>query len=384
MMTFDQTLAGIVAEIYRAALEPARWADTLDRIADVVRAQHAHIFIADSGTMQPSFAAVGRRMPEDLLHEFHVHYAALDPRLEAGQRAPAGVIYPDHELCPPEEFERSEFYNDFYRRCGSRWMAGVMLERTEIATVAFAVVRTPGQKPFAGADIQQLESLQPHLTNALRVQQRLAHDAAAVALSRDALDGLAIGIVVFDDRGRVAAANRAARAIAAGNDGLAIAASGIKAASHRADAALQRALGVALRASRGEPAPAPAIVAVPRLSGRRSYEVLFAQLPPRQSDWGSHGAGVLAVLTDPTHHRESPAELLAALYGFTRTEAQIAARLATGASLAEIAAAGGYTRAAVRWHLRQVFQKTGTHRQAELVMLLNGGVLNHLRWDPGG
>jgi DNA-binding CsgD family transcriptional regulator len=54
-------------------------------------------------------------------------------------------------------------------------------------------------------------------------------------------------------------------------------------------------------------------------------------------------------------------------YGMTRAEARIGVLLATGHSTDEIGAATGTTINAVKFHLKSIYAKTGTHRQCELV-----------------
>ncbi len=57
-------------------------------------------------------------------------------------------------------------------------------------------------------------------------------------------------------------------------------------------------------------------------------------------------------------------------YALTRAESRIVRRLATGRSLGEIAHELGVGTETVRTHTKRAMQKTGTHRQAELVALL--------------
>lgn len=378
-------LLGVVEEIYGSALDPGRWPDALERVAELTGSQHAHFFIADSHTLIPFLAAVGHSMPADLLHEFHTYYQALDPRTETGLRLPAGVFYPDSRLCDPTAFERSEFYNDFYRRCGSRWMAGAMLERTDTCTSGFAVVRTPGQQRFERRDVRLLELLRPHLTQAARIHWRLAEQGRQVVLDLAAFDHLTLGIVLLDAWGRPIRWNRAASEILSAGDGLRLGLRGLKAASRRADAALQQALAAASTAARGERAGAPAALAIERPSLERPYEVLVAPLPARShADPLAHlenASGMLVLITDPAASPELPAALVARLHRLTPAEARVAVALSSGRSLTEIAEASGYTREAARGHLKQIFQKTGTHRQAELVVLLRGGALGSARHE---
>src|SRR6476469_10232052 len=73
------------------------------------------------------------------------------------------------------------------------------------------------------------------------------------------------------------------------------------------------------------------------------------------------------------HPESSPAidpSLLFAVFGLTPAEARIAALLAEGLSLKEIARAQGTQHDTVRKQLGAIYQKTRTNRQPELVRLL--------------
>lgn len=63
-------------------------------------------------------------------------------------------------------------------------------------------------------------------------------------------------------------------------------------------------------------------------------------------------------------------DALARNFSLTPTEARIAQALAKGLPPAQIAGDFGISRTTVAFHMRNIFQKTGTRRQAELVSLL--------------
>ena len=65
-----------------------------------------------------------------------------------------------------------------------------------------------------------------------------------------------------------------------------------------------------------------------------------------------------------------PIELMRSLFDLTPSEARVARGLAVGETLEEIASAGGVAITTVRSQLRQVLEKTGCTRQAEVVSLL--------------
>jgi DNA-binding CsgD family transcriptional regulator len=70
-----------------------------------------------------------------------------------------------------------------------------------------------------------------------------------------------------------------------------------------------------------------------------------------------------------------PDARLRCTFGLTKAEARLAMHLATGRSLACAAEAFGVRRSTLRSQLAQVYGKTNTNRQIELVALIANGQL---------
>lgn len=83
------------------------------------------------------------------------------------------------------------------------------------------------------------------------------------------------------------------------------------------------------------------------------------------------GARALLVFTPPEAKKVIQPAVLVQAFRLTGAEARLAAELAEGASIEEIALKFGVSRDTIRNQLKVIFSKTGTHRQAELVLLLN-------------
>jgi len=82
------------------------------------------------------------------------------------------------------------------------------------------------------------------------------------------------------------------------------------------------------------------------------------------------GSYALLVLTPVAAAPAPPVELMRSLFDLTPSEARVARGLAVGETLEEIASGGGVAISTVRSQLRQVLEKTGCTRQAEVVSLL--------------
>lgn len=108
-----------------------------------------------------------------------------------------------------------------------------------------------------------------------------------------------------------------------------------------------------------------AFTTVQRASGKRPFQMAVVPVPPSS----------LIFVHDPEMPRRCCTESLRKAYGFTKSEAAVASCLTNGRNLAEIAAELGISTNTVRAHLKRLFAKTRTSRQAELVLLLGAGIV---------
>ncbi|GAB6044290.1 hypothetical protein JCM17961_49770 [Endothiovibrio diazotrophicus] len=90
------------------------------------------------------------------------------------------------------------------------------------------------------------------------------------------------------------------------------------------------------------------------------------------SDLG-HGGGTALFLSDPHAPPPVAAETLTALYGLTPAEARLVALLTRGLTLDAVAERTHLSPHTLRTQLKQVFRKTGTSRQPELIKLILTG-----------
>ncbi len=89
-----------------------------------------------------------------------------------------------------------------------------------------------------------------------------------------------------------------------------------------------------------------------------------------QTDLRAQRVAALVLIVEPGRQPRIDPGLVASVLGLTPKESQVAAWLAEGLTVRDIARAVGRTESAVHWHLRQIFGKCGTARQADLVRLV--------------
>jgi len=110
-----------------------------------------------------------------------------------------------------------------------------------------------------------------------------------------------------------------------------------------------------------------------RPSGRRPYGLLVAPLlrdRDRAADRVAFRPAVCIVIADPDGVRALPVERLQDAFDLTEAEGRLAARLAAGEGLRSAAHELGITYGTARARLAEIFQKTDTRRQGELINLL--------------
>ena len=209
-----------------------------------------------------------------------------------------------------------------------------------------------------------LATIDAHLRQVSRVRTSLVNKAQETLASLhemesrkaySALDSLAPAIALLDKEGRVVYANAPATDLLAASDSRLKTRLGLE-----IPAALQRS-----RTSAHE--DESAFLRLPQHSEGQELIVLLSLLPVPAS---STEAAVVALIVDPAQ-RSAPADtLLKKLFGLTPTEARVASLLAQGDRLEEIAKGLGVQQSTVVFHLRNIFVKTGTNRQTDLVALL--------------
>lgn len=165
---------------------------------------------------------------------------------------------------------------------------------------------------------------------------------------------------------RVVFANRVARDIHKAGGGLMIGET-VCAASSRLSGELAAIIKVACAAA-SEGQDHLASLCAPS-SGERDLLLTVCALPhAHDRDAGAPQAVIF--ISDPSRRPKVSGTILSELFGLTPTEADVACALAHGRRTAEIAADLSISATTVAFHLGNLFEKTGTHRQADLIALI--------------
>jgi DNA-binding CsgD family transcriptional regulator/PAS domain-containing protein len=351
-------LASITQAFSAGATDPRLWEDAMVVAAEATGSTGAALLplrghlpsIPISQSVGELFEAYFR----DGWHQTDPRYAGIPALIQRGAMS-------DFDVGPPEAFIRTPIYQELCAPLGLRWVAGVKVAAGDDLW-CLAIQRSADEGPFAPQDIRRLSALSQSLSAAAATARAFGFARAEAAL--DAFEMSRSAVVLFDRSGEVFRLNKAAERLL-GHD-LQIVHNRLVSRDQSATEALDRALHsarwrpdggalqppVTLRREEGY----PILAHVSRLSG-----VAADCFAPCQ---------VTAVLIDLEQRVQLAEQDLMSVFNLTPSEARLANRLSNGHSLEEIAAGMSITYETSRKHLKNIFQKTNTHRQAQLVALL--------------
>ncbi len=365
----------IIDRIYAASLEPEGWQDFVDTLADCL------------GDAAVGFGINGPRDPQ--AGRAFLHH--IEPRYRRGfaealiRNLPfAGSFGADNDkrftdlgdLFPEVELAENGFFEEWMKPQGLApiWPIGTTLVVEGQGPVAWCYIwRREGGGLFREEELDLCETLRPHLVRAMTTHCTLVSQQSRRRALVEIVDRLPTGVLLLDDKGRVVSKNFAAERILEQRDGFGLDAKGAPVVEARRDQeGLRELIQSALDPDPVGPVRAGGFTTVSRPSGKRPFVAMVSGLidaPGVEQD-----KNVAIFIADPDSGRVSATDVLQKLYQLTRAEAELVQLLSSGYTLEQAAERRGVTINTARGQLKQVFAKTDTKRQGELVRLVLTGV----------
>ncbi|WP_196772755.1 helix-turn-helix transcriptional regulator [Mycobacterium colombiense] len=318
--------------------------------------------VAGTGNARCVLAAT---IPVEAVRTYDAYYRRIDFVLDACEQGPAGLIRGGQELVAHKS--RSEFYNDWQRPF--ELTDGLFVRLAGEPDTSFVVTAPTRDEPFETAErVKVVRALIPHLQQALRTRAHLSELETSSDDITAVIDAMRHGIAIVDAGCDVVHLNTAARRILTAEDGMTLRGRRIESTRMSCNDELQAGVAAACGARQAGVRSGDSL-AISRPSGKRPYVL---HLVPLGNVENSCGAKALVVIIDPERELEPPRALIRRLFDLTNAEADVALRMLRGDGVKPIADDLELSAATVKTHLQHIFEKTGTHRQAELTRLLLG------------
>ena len=220
------------------------------------------------------------------------------------------------------------------------------------------------------ARLRQVDLIRSHHNNEMTT---LRHALAGLSGggAEAALDLIALGVVLVDRRGKPVHTNRAADEMSAGTDIIHTGPDTIRSTDPPSDRELQRALSETLDAAKTGGEKVVGVMLHPRQDASPIQLLICSLAPETNAPYDQPHVALFISALD--HQKRVPETLLMDMFGLTPTEARVAGALARSTRAADVAAELGVSQTTISFHMRNLFQKTGTNRQADLVALIMAG-----------
>ncbi|NOT65527.1 MAG: hypothetical protein HOP06_05795 [Methylotenera sp.] len=375
-------LSELIDLIYQGATEINRWQEALPAMAEWLDAPAAILYTPmhtpDSGGFQFPY-----QIPQSMLDLWSTQFVGQDPWTNSAVArglAVEGNVLLGQDLVPQEELILTPYYQNFLARFDTAHLltSVVFGFAPNQITVICSFVRRINDVPFSQEQKEKLTLLLPHLSRALGVMFRLRNAEFKVATSLAALDRLQNGVLLIGAEGEVTFANKAALNILKQQDGLRLQQlqgkrnlAELFSRHHETQHALTAAINEVISPDILTTQHFSRAVCVSRPSGLAPYTLNFSSLPlSNEFGLGVETPLAIAFLTDGAASVRVDIELLKSFYSLTQAEAQLAAIMVDGGSLAEIAEQTNVSVNTVKTQLGQIYAKTNTNSRIKLVRLL--------------
>jgi DNA-binding CsgD family transcriptional regulator len=361
-------LSALIGTLYTAALEPDLWPETAEQMAGFFGSESAAINLRVRNFGDVAWRVTTANYDCIARQEYAAYFHKLDPFVDAIRARGTPGIFAGHELVDPDAFRRSEVYNDFCRRIGIFHSLGATLDLSSGRKLMFSIHRPIERDDFEAKHRKSLEIVLPHLSRAVQMGSLLAAAERKQRAVCEMFGALAVAAIIVDATGKVIYANQVADRLLASGDGLTVRLTRLTSSDPLQAALLSEAIAAASVAT-GEAMPPGNILLVPR-HRKRPLSVLIAPLQRDGcADWSSDGS-VIVFVGDPEMRRPPPSTALATNYELTPAEARLLKAMLHGERISEYAGRIGISTNTVNTQLKQLFAKTGTNRQSDLMRLI--------------
>lgn len=342
-----------------AAVSPAMWGNALDIVSEETGAYGATM-LPIGGDILPN---IPRSTSMLVTREsyFRNSWYRRDERYNSLPTVLRTGISDDFDVMSVEQMRRNPYYQDYLGSYGLQWFAGIRISLGSDMWV-LCIQRSIPQGPFPSEEKDRLIRLTHSLPGCIGIAKTIGATLGANALETFEFSRAA-AVLVGRDR-KVICPNRTAESLLQGD--VRLSQGRIVSVDPAATAALDRAIFDLLydREAGG--------VSKPVKLTRREQSPLLAY-PGRVSSMVSNplaDSQAIVVLVDPDKRKTIQPATLRHAFEMTESEARLAVMLGSGLVLDEACERLKIAKETGRNHLKNVFGKTGAHRQADLVMMV--------------
>jgi DNA-binding CsgD family transcriptional regulator len=364
-------LSNLIGEIYDAAIDPSLWQRALESSCAFVGASSAVLFWHDAATERSEALHL---FNEDKYYTqlYFEKYVSMNPVFPAATFMEPGLVHTTNDIIPQDELIKTRFYQEWVEPQGIVDAIAVNLEKG-VARSSLLNFRMHEADGRADAEaLRRTRLIVPHFQRAVAISRLFDQSKAVEAALTQTLDHVEASVFLVGAQARIVFCNAPAKAMLDHGELLRANNQILTAIRPEANRMLSDVFDVV---EKGDASVGVRGVAVPLSDSPQNQ--WFAHVLPLTAGHrlraGEMYSAVAAIFVRKSPlENVTPLETLAKLYKLTASEVRVLDAMVKVSSIKAMAEMLGISQATVKTHLHNVFRKSGTNRQSDLVKLMTG------------
>lgn len=364
-MISDKAYLAVIEGIYDAAVDPSQWGEALGKLSSPMNG--GGFLVMHDPMIAAGNCPLYANWDPNSVATYNAYFASRNAWLNRIATRPVGKAEPAEFFMPRSDLFKTEWYNDFLRPNKIVSGIGVTVMRDSGRFVSAGVLLPRCSDAAQASYVDLLQRITPHVERAIKVNRQLRTADFRWSTAEECFDRLKTGIAVVDVDRRIVFSNAEANRIFRRADGLAVNRERrLVAGADNDNRRLRRIFELIFGNTSPELQGESGVMSIQRKSGLRSYGLLVSRFHPPMEVFGQSGPMALLFISDVTSQRPSVEKLMEA-FGLTPSEGRLLCALLDGHSLVASAAHIGISINTAKTQLKELFQKMGCSRQADLV-----------------
>lgn len=364
----------LVRLAYRDALEPRPWQNFVGELATTLGSRDASLHIFTKHGYRSRMLVTNDSAP-------HLTDSYIDSMMAEYflKKLPAQRPMTLEDFGVVRSFRGSLLFKRYLAPFGITHILTQDVYEDSDIVVRLSADRERQQGDFGETEKRLLQSITPHVRQALDIRSRFKDVDGIAGQYQDLLARVGVGCLVIGPRWEVLRINETATRALQGDHGFATQRGYLRLRNTPQLKSLRLAIDAAVQAHLSGMVAQPSVaVAVPSAHGGADLKMVVKPLPSGRGPCSElTPAALLLLLNDGAGDTEDiDADLLASLYKLTRSEARVGVLLTKGYTLKEAAEALHVSINTVKTHQHRIYDKLGLNRRSQMVNLLSRSLIS--------
>jgi DNA-binding CsgD family transcriptional regulator len=357
-----EDLSRLIGSIYDCALAPQRWSAALAEICAHHDSAAGTLAVVDLHTGR-AYTLVSHGISEHFDRLYKQKYHCVDLFIQPLLARAVGEPALSSELVDDGDLLASRIYREWAAPQGFRDTLMTVLTRHPGRLSFMGLTRKLEQRRYDEQDRQALKLIAPHLQRAVLISDFVEHQAVERSRFIEVIDSISTATIVVDAERRILHANSVGRALLERGQNVASCNGALTVVGVPPDKLLKPFNGTPSER------PLPETLRVRAPQAQADAIVVIMPLFVAETMGAARGLQFAVFIQDAGLLPTLASDVWRKLFNLTSSELRVLQGLIQGSAPAEIADRFGIARSTVKTHLLNLYRKTGTRRQAELVKL---------------